>query len=136
MADIVQFDEPLDEMENEQMEDTIEDYVEEETEPLEEVEEVEGLDAKKEMKQLASSVYGTSITSIHMALALAAALAWNELIKYLIDKYIVVGGNSVWSRVAYAVLVTILFAVIYYVIDKWAKSYLKNDKVIFAVSRS
>lgn len=58
------------------------------------------------------------------ALGLVAALAWNELIKEAVSKYIqpVVGGNSgLISLFIYAIIVTILAVTVTYQLSKLVK---------------
>lgn len=118
----------------------MEDYTEDH-EGYKNVEEVENLDinmdnAKAEVKQLASSVYDTSMTCIIMALALTAALAWNDLIKCAITTYVGVGnkaGSGITYHFVYAILVTILFAIIYSVFKRWLKADLIQPNVQYAV---
>ncbi len=67
----------------------------------------------KQMLSLATSGFG-----------LVAALAWNELIKEVVEGYIkpVVGGNSgIISLLIYAVLVTVLAVVITYNLTRLVK---------------
>lgn len=66
-----------------------------------------------EMLKLSTSAFG-----------LVAALAWNELIKELVAKYIepVVGGNSgIISLLIYALIVTILAVLVTYQLSKFVK---------------
>lgn len=67
----------------------------------------------KEMLTLAASGFG-----------LIAALAWNDLIKEIIDVYIrpLLGGNSgLISHAIYAVIVTILAVIVTYSLTKLIK---------------
>lgn len=74
-----------------------------------------------EVKKVALKQILTLSTS---AFGLVAALAWNELIKEVVESYIkpIIGGSSgVFSLLIYAVLITILAVVITYNLSKIVK---------------
>lgn len=69
----------------------------------------------KEAKKLQKEVFEKMLTLATSGFGLVAALAWNELIKELVNQYIkpVVGGASgVISLLIYAILITILAVVV------------------------
>lgn len=69
-------------------------------------------------------ILGQMLTLATSGFGLVAALAWNELIKELIEGYIqpLVGGTSgIVSRLIYAVLVTILAVGVTYSLTKIVK---------------
>jgi hypothetical protein len=101
------------------------------------VDEIENLDvgnAKTEVKQIATSVYDTSMISITMALALTVALAWNDLIKHIMDKFFIRNsGNNFVHYLIYAIFITVIFAVIQNIMKKWIGKDV-NPTVQFVVS--
>lgn len=93
-----------------------------------------GEETKIEAKKLATSVYDTSMTSISMALALTAALAWNDLIKHIIGSYVRIERNSIVYFLIYAIIVTILFAVVHSIIKKYAGAKVIEVPITYAVT--
>lgn len=82
----------------------------------------------RKIKQHVSNVKGEvlkqMLTLATSAFGLVAALAWNELIKELVDNYIkpFVGGSSgIFSLLIYAVVVTVLAVVVTYNLSKLVK---------------
>lgn len=60
------------------------------------------------MKKKLSKEYLKTVAELAVAgFGLTAALAWNEFIKSLIDKYIT-AGNDLASRLYYALLITLI----------------------------
>ena len=83
---------------------------------------------KKEIKSNETGLRGTLASEMlrlsTSSIGLVAALAWNELIKELVNKYIepVVGGSSgIISLFIYAVVVTILAVTVTYQLHKFIK---------------
>lgn len=74
--------------------------------------------------QLIGTVYDASLTNVGMSLALAAALAWNEVVKYLLKQNVTLTQrDGVRYYVTYALIVTGLTAVFYLA----AKKILRKD---------
>ena len=55
---------------------------------------------------------------IAAGLGLVAGLAWNDAIKILIDYFIPNGGSTIVAKLLYAVVVTIIVAVVLFSIEK------------------
>lgn len=67
--------------------------------------------AKPIIKKLGREYFKTVATMLTSAFGLVAALAWNDLIKRIIDHYIS-PGSGVISQLLYAVLVTIIVVLV------------------------
>jgi len=69
----------------------------------------------KAEKKIALAVIEKMIALSTAGFGLVAALAWNNVIKDLIDNYVqpLIGGTSgIWSLLIYAVMVTVLAVVV------------------------
>jgi hypothetical protein len=67
--------------------------------------------ARSNLKETKKEVFLQSVTLINSAFALVAALAWNEAIKALLDRYFQ-AGSSVYSRFGYAIIITVFVVII------------------------
>lgn len=79
--------------------------------------------SKKQIEELRREFYKTTLNLSTSAFGLVAALAWNEVIKELITKYIqpVLGESSgLFSLLVYALLVTFLAVFVTYNLGKLA----------------
>ena len=65
---------------------------------------------------LATSVYSMSLQSIGLSLSLAAALAWNEAVKFFIRENVKVGGSGLQYYLVYAAVATLIAVFFYYVL--------------------
>lgn len=63
------------------------------------------------IKETNKQVLLQSLTLISSAFALVAALAWNEAIKALIERYVPT-GSGLYSRFAYAIIVTAVVVIV------------------------
>ena len=63
------------------------------------------------IKDTNQKVFFQSLTLISSAFAFVAALAWNEAIKALIDRY-VPSGSGIYSKFAYAIIVTVVVVIV------------------------
>jgi len=70
----------------------------------------------KTMIQLATAGFG-----------LVAALAWNEVIKEFIDRYIA-SGSSLISKLIYALLVTLIAVWVTYILGKMIQQESKDEE--------
>lgn len=73
------------------------------------------MDMKKKGKKVTLAVVEKMVALSTAGFGLVAALAWNNVIKELVDSYVqpLVGGTSgMWSLLIYAVLVTVLAVVV------------------------
>lgn len=63
------------------------------------------------------------------AFGFVAGLAWNEAVKALIEEIFPAQNNSVWAKLTYALLVTVIFALISaYFIRSSGKDVPLSDK--------
>lgn len=78
------------------------------------------------IKQFQHEYFRTISTMAISGFSLVAALAWNELIKALIDLYIP-RGSSVISHLIYAIVVTTVVVVVTMYLGSAAKRYDKKQ---------
>lgn len=67
---------------------------------------------------------------IAAALGLVAGLAWNEAIKGLIDHYFPIQRDSVWAKLWYAIIITL---VVVFIMMKFEKMFKKEEEKKIAV---
>ena len=87
------------------------------------VQKMVGSDVKEMRKTAREKVWGY----IAAALGLVAGLAWNEAIKGLIDHYFPIQRDSVWAKLWYAVIITI---VVVFIMVKFEKIFKKEEEKI------
>ena len=75
------------------------------------------------MNNLLFTTYNSTMQSINMAFALAAALAWNDVIKSFITRIVPKGKSTLGHYVLFALLITLLAAIIFHV----SKNYLNAN---------
>ncbi len=72
------------------------------------------LDAKKfkeESKALRKEVRERTAGYVAAALGLVAGLAWNDAIKSLIEYFFPLGGNTIFAKFLYAILLTLIIVI-------------------------
>jgi uncharacterized membrane protein YidH (DUF202 family) len=67
--------------------------------------------ARDNVREANREVVGQTLTLFNQALALVAALAWNEAVKAVIDRYFP-AQSGLYSKFAYALILTLLVVVI------------------------
>ncbi len=67
--------------------------------------------ARENVRETNREVFHQTLTLFNQALALVAALAWNEAVKSLIDRYFP-ARSALYSRFFYAVILTVLIVVV------------------------
>lgn len=67
--------------------------------------------AKKNLQETKKQVFLQTATLINSAFVLVAALAWNDAIKQIIDRYVPAGSNLT-SKLVYALLVTLIVVLV------------------------
>ena len=82
---------------------------------------------KKQLKRLRNEFFKTMITMVSASFALVAALAWNTSISEIIKKYIK-PGQSIVSWLLYALIVTIIAALIGFYLSTLSRKIKKEDK--------
>lgn len=83
--------------------------------------------AKPIIRKLGKEYFKTVSTMLTSAFGLIAALAWNDLIKRVIDHYIS-PGSDVISQLIYAVLVTTLLVVVTVEMGKVANKFSDDPR--------
>lgn len=76
----------------------------------------------KTIKNAGREYFKTISTMLTGAFGLVAALAWNELVKGLIDRYLST-GNGLISQFIYALIVTTLLIIVTVEMGKVAKKF-------------
>ena len=82
---------------------------------------------KKEIKKIRSDFFKTVSTLVVSAFGFVAALAWNNAIVELINKYLA-PGKSLWSWFIYAILVTILAVLITVYLGRLAEKHKEEEE--------
>lgn len=72
----------------------------------------ENLQTKK--NKLSSQVRQQIVGYIVAALSLVAGLAWNDAVKSIIEHFFYANSNSLWAKVIYAFLLSVLVALVSY----------------------
>lgn len=67
---------------------------------------------KSESEQLKQEVRQKTRDFILAAFGFVAGLAWNEAVKALIEEVFPQNNNSVWAKLTYALLITVIFVLI------------------------
>lgn len=84
---------------------------------------------KSEGGHLRQEVRQKTMDLILAAFSFVAGLAWNEAIKALIEEIFPAHNNSVWAKLTYALLVTVLVVVVsVYFVRATSKSVSVSDK--------
>lgn len=73
----------------------------------------------RELKQIKFEFALSLKTLITSAFALIAALAWNDLVKKLLDKFFQSEDGSIRSQLVYAITITIITVMISYYLGKF-----------------
>jgi hypothetical protein len=73
---------------------------------------------KNVAKETSRAIGSKMMTYFTAALGLVAGLAWNDAIKAAIEYLIPNTGTGMWAKLFYAILVTILVAVIFIYLEK------------------
>lgn len=84
---------------------------------------------KSESAQLRQEVRQKTTDLILAAFGFVAGLAWNEAVKALIEEVFPAHNNSVWAKLTYALLVTLLVVLVsVYFVRTTAKDVNSGDK--------
>jgi uncharacterized membrane protein YidH (DUF202 family) len=90
--------------------------------------------AKKNVQETRREILLQTMTLVNGAFALVAALAWNEAVKALIDRYFK-SGSGLYSRFIYAIVITLLVVMVGRYLSVLTKrldpngEYKKNDEI-------
>ena len=80
------------------------------------------------MRDLLSEAYSSSVQGINVGFALAAALAWTEAVKVVIQKY-VKSTQAAKFHVIYALIVTLLSGLVFMITKRFLKPSIKKTNV-------
>ncbi len=81
---------------------------------------------KKEGHKLRTEFLKTMIQLSTAGFGLAAALAWNETIQALINRFVPKTGSDIWSKSIYAIVVTGIAVLVTYILGKMIQA--EEDK--------
>jgi hypothetical protein len=81
------------------------------------------------VKSVLTDAYFVSVQSINMGFMLAAALAWNEAVKKMIERFVGKTGNESKMLFMYAFIVSILAAVVFSLSRKFLDNKLKKQQI-------
>jgi len=76
---------------------------------------------KIDKAELQREIRGRTIGYVTAALGLVAGLAWNDAIKSIIETIYPFGQGSMWAKLIYAVIVTIIIVLLTVYLMKWSK---------------
>lgn len=80
-------------------------------------------------KTMMDETYTSSVQSINTGFALAAALAWNDSVKVIIQKFIKSNASVAQMHLVYALVVTLLSAMVFVLTKKFLKPSFKKSSV-------
>jgi hypothetical protein len=78
------------------------------------------MESQNVFRKTANSATVMGLSYIMLGFALVAALAWMALVRFLIKTYVPVPGSAGMYLFLYAIIVTILAAIVYSVITRYA----------------
>ena len=82
--------------------------------------------ASNKIQETKKQVYFQTATLINSAFALVAALAWNEAIKAILDAYVPT-GSALYSKVLYALVLTVIVVLVSMRLTKIINEYKPGD---------
>lgn len=80
-------------------------------------------------RSMVDETYNSSVQSINTGFALAAALAWNDSVKVIIQKFIKSNTSVAQMHIVYALVVTLLSAVVFVLTKKFLKPSMQKSTV-------
>lgn len=83
--------------------------------------------ARENLKETKVEVYIQTATLMNSAFALVAALAWNEAVKALIDRYIP-SGSALYSQFIYALALTVIVVLVSMRLNRFIKRYKPDEE--------
>lgn len=89
----------------------------------------------KEIKETKQQFFEQTLTLFNGALALIAALAWNEAVKALIDSYFP-AGSGVYSKFMYAFIITLLVVIVSARLSKAAKKFNEQQSDVSTTQKN
>jgi hypothetical protein len=84
--------------------------------------------ASDKIRKTKQRVYFQTATLINSAFALVAALAWNEAIKALLDRFFP-AGSALYSKFIYALILTVIVVLVSMKLTNIIEAYKPEDEV-------
>ena len=86
------------------------------------------------INEIVTSTYQTSFQSLNLGFMLAAALAWNEAVKFFISRSIRLNRGSPYYFVYYALTTTLLAAIVFTITRKYIDTSISKPNIMYAVT--
>lgn len=83
---------------------------------------------KQDEDKIRTQVQKQVLGYITAAFGLIAGLAWNEAIKALIEELIPLGKNTLWAKLVYALIITIIVVIAGLYLAKLSKKQKEEEK--------
>lgn len=80
-------------------------------------------------RTMVDETYNSTVQSINTGFALAAALAWNDSVKVIIQKFIKNNTSIAQMHLVYALVVTLLSAIVFVLTKRFVKPSIKKAQV-------
>ena len=80
-------------------------------------------------RTMVDETYNSTVQSINTGFALAAALAWNDSVKVIIQKFIKSNTSIAQMHLVYALVVTMLSALVFVITKRFVKPSIKKSQV-------
>jgi len=80
-------------------------------------------------RSMVDETYNSSVQSINTGFALAAALAWNDSVKVVIQKFIKSNANVAQMHLVYAMVVTIISAIVFVLTKRFMRPSMTRTQV-------
>jgi hypothetical protein len=80
-------------------------------------------------RTMVDETYNSTVQSINTGFALAAALAWNDSVKVIIQKFIKNNTSIAQMHIVYALVVTLLSAIVFVLTKRFVKPSLQKTQV-------
>ena len=84
-------------------------------------------------RSLLLNTYSQSLQSLNVGFSLAAALAWNEVVKHFLDKQLKDVKTSQYYHILYATIVTFLTAVVFMITKTFLDRNIEQTNVVAAI---
>jgi hypothetical protein len=87
------------------------------------------VDMVKLARSMVDETYNSTVQSINTGFALAAALAWNDSVKVIIQKFIKSNNSIAQMHIVYALTVTLLSAIVFVITKRFVKPSFTKTQV-------
>ena len=92
------------------------------------IKEIDFEDIQKEANSVLRSWKNESLSSLQLGFTFASALAWNEVMKSIVSRFVKNGRSSITQTSLYALLITFLAGLVTYLMQK-AKINVNSKRV-------